>query len=254
MKKLLTLSLICTCLNGFSQDTISIYFHFNSSDISSEERAKLNAFIESDHGEISSLSAYCDTIGTNNYNQKLAQRRLDFVLKSSQLKPKTTSVNGENEASQVKIYDDVQARRVDIVYKKIVEVDENDARVILKKQFKEFIAGDENTKAVDLNLLFIAGQPLLITKSIPEMIELFELMRDHPNVDAHIHGHVCCADDYKLSYDRATMVHDYLASKGISKDRMKYTGHSNKVPKTWPEVTDADRLSNRRVAVVFTKK
>lgn len=254
MKKFLTFSLFCVSLHGFTQDTVSIYFDFNSSDISTEQLAKLNSFLSSEHGEIISLSAYCDTIGTNIYNQKLAQRRLNAVLNKTSLKPKTELVNGETDANRMKIYNDIQARRVDIVSPKTSVIDETDGRLVLKKQFKEFLAGNDQTKAVDLKLLFIAGQPILITSSIPEMIELFEIMRDNPNIDAHIHGHVCCADDYKLSFERATMVHDYLTSKGILKDRLKYTGHSNKTPKTWPEVTETDKLSNRRVAVVFTKK
>jgi len=85
-------------------------------------------------------------------------------------------------------------------------------------------------------------------------VELFELMRDHPSVDAVIHGHVCCADDFKLSFDRALMVTDYLIARGISRDRLQYKGHSNKDPKFSPEVTEGDRLANRRVTVDFKKK
>ncbi|NRA11897.1 MAG: OmpA family protein [Crocinitomicaceae bacterium] len=116
------------------------------------------------------------------------------------------------------------------------------------------MAGEDSTKSVDLTLLFIPGYPVLIKICEPEIVELFELMRDNPNVDALIHGHVCCADDFKLSFDRALMVTDYLITRGISRDRITYKGHSNKDPKFSPEVTEGDRLANRRVTIDFTKK
>lgn len=256
MKNLLTLSLFFVCLNSNAQDTVSIYFDFNSSAISIEQLTKLKDLSKSTHQSIVSMSAYCDTVGTSNYNQKLAQRRFNSVLRklSEKATPKAITLNGESEAAKMKVYDAAQSRRVDIVYSTITTVAEYEGKVILKQKFADFLASDDESTKMDLKLLFIPGYPVLIKICIPEIKELFELLNDNPNIDAHIHGHVCCADDYKLSYDRATMVNDYLTMKGISQDRLKFTGHSNKVPNASPEVTEEDRLSNRRVTLVFTKK
>lgn len=257
MKSLLTLSVLCVCLTSNAQDTLSIYFDFNSSSISSEGINKLKTFSKSKYDQVTSISAYCDTVGTSNYNQKLAKRRLNSVLYLVQTKAKSTSLNGESAAAKMENYDAAEARRVDIIYTTLPDITSpayTEGQVILKKEFNDFVASSEKTKTMDLKLLFIPGYPVLIKTSVPEIQELYELMNDNPGVDAYIHGHVCCADDYKLSYDRGVMVHDYLTTRGISKDRLKYMGHSNKDPKVNPEVTEADRLANRRVTVVFTKR
>lgn len=257
MKSLLTLSVLCACLTTNAQDTLSIYFDFNSSTISSDQISKLKTFTKTNFNSITSISANCDTVGTSNYNQKLAKRRFNAVMNLIQTKPKSTYLNGESEASKMKNYDAAEARRVDIVHNTPQVISSpiyTEGQVILKKEFNDFVASAEKTKTMDLKLLFIPGYPVLIKTSVPEIQELFELMNDNPGVDAFIHGHVCCADDYKLSYDRAVMVHDYLTTRGISKDRLKYMGHSNKDPKVNPEVTEADRLANRRVTVDFTKR
>jgi len=257
MKSLLTLSVLCVCLATNAQDTLSIYFDFNSSSISSEQITKLRTFSKSKFDKISSISSYCDTVGTSIYNQRLAQRRLSSVLNLIQTKPKSTELNGESAAANMKNYDASEARRVDIIYTSQPKIDApiyTEGQIILKKSFNAFIAGSDNRMTMDLKLLFIPGYPILIKTSEPEIQELFELLRDNPKIDAYIHGHVCCADDYKLSYDRAVMVFEYLTSRGISKGRLEYAGHSNKSPKISPEVTEDDRLANRRVTIDFIKK
>ena len=124
---------------------------------------------------------------------------------------------------------------------------------ILTANFNVFLRESDIKKTIDLSLLFIPSCPVLIENSQREIKELFALLDARPHVDAIIHGHVCCTDDYILSYDRALMVYRYLTQRGIGKERLEYIGHSNSDPKVFPEITEADRLSNRRVTVDFIK-
>ena len=260
MKALLILSIVFACLRSNAQDTLSIYFAFDSSSPNATELKKIIEFKKFNYVSLEGISAFCDTTGTSTYNQILATKRLKTVLNLLNSESTQTYLNGEKEAANSEKYNAAQSRRVDIIYKsKTAPIEKKTPSTwkgadVLERQFENFLAGDEQEISLDLSLLFIPGYPVLIKICEPEIVELFELMRDHPNIDAIIHGHVCCADDFKLSFDRALMVTDYLITRGISKDRLQYKGHSNKEPKFTPEVTEADRLANRRVNVDFIKK
>ena len=254
---LLTFTLLFGLGLQAQDNTLSLYFDLNSSKLSSVEADKLQDFIDSEHGEVISVTGYCDTVGSIVYNNRLAQQRLVAVTRKIDHANAELMIDGETEASQSNNYDANKSRRVDIIYK-TETTNKLETRtpgaIILEKKFNEFIASDEKTVTFDLSLLFIPGYPVLIKESIPEIRELFDLLDANTNVDAHIHGHVCCADDYKLSLDRAIMVRDYLTTLGIDIKRLEFTAHSNKKPRVSPEVTESDRLMNRRVTVDFTKK
>lgn len=260
MKTLLLFSIVFAGSLSNAQDTLSIYFAFDQSSPTANELKKITEFKNSYFGNIKEVSAFCDTVGTRSYNQTLANKRLNTVLNLLGSESKNTRLNGEKEAANSKDYNASQSRRVDIIYKSktapAVKKTPSSWKGadVLEREFGNFITGNEQEVSMDLSLLFIPGYPVLIKICEPEIVELFELMRDHPNIDAVIHGHVCCADDFKLSFDRALMVTDYLIARGISKDRLQYKGHSNKDPKFTPEVNEADRLANRRVTVDFIKK
>ena len=83
--------------------------------------------------------------------------------------------------------------------------------------------------------------------------DIIEFLKNNPNINAHIRGHVCCIPNSKLSKERAQRVYDYLIQNSIAASRLSYKGYSNKEPFTSPELSDADRQSNRRVDVIFTK-
>ena len=260
MKALLILSIIFACSLSNAQDTISIYFDFDSSSPTADELKKITEFKNSKYGSLEEVSAFCDTMGTVSYNQILANKRLNGVLNLLGSESKKTSLNGEKEVASSPSYNASESRRVDIIYKSATTPAVKKAPStwkgadVLERQFENFLAGDEQEISMDLSLLFIPGYPVLIKICEPEIEVLFEIMRDYPNIDAIIHGHVCCADDFKLSFDRALMVTDYLITRGISKDRLQHKGHSNKKPKFTPELNEADRLANRRVTVDFKKK
>ena len=263
MKHLLSFLLIFLSIlsNAQTNDKISLYFEFNSSTLNSAEMTKLKSFMNDDsHGEVMSVTAYCDTVGTTNYNERLAKKRLESVLNVLNLKSTTarTNINGEREASTTSNYDAKTARRVDIIYAKTTEAAPISTKTKgaekLANSFEFFLSSEDDKASFDLSLLFIPGYPVLIKDSERELEELFQLLKDNPTIDAHIHGHVCCADDYKLSYDRALMVYQYLTKKGIAKGRLEFQGHSNRDPKISPETSESDRLANRRVTVDFTKK
>ena len=238
-----------------SQDTLSIYFEFNSHALTSEANESIKHFNSSEHGSVILVVAHCDTVGTPSYNIKLANRRLKAVLGYVDSTAKISIAEGEKNSSQSKHYDAGLFRRVDIIYTSSAEpIVALSNSLNLRASFNAFIEDPEAKKVtIDLKLLFYQGESILLPESGEEVLELYRLLKHNPTIEIHLHGHVCCGGNYVLSKNRANAVFNYCLSKGISSSRMKYTGHSNSQPKVWPELTLDDRDANRRVSVEFTK-
>jgi outer membrane protein OmpA-like peptidoglycan-associated protein len=54
-----------------------------------------------------------------------------------------------------------------------------------------------------------------------------------------------------VSEARAKAIYDYLVQKGIDAKRLRYRGMGNYFPKVNPEITEEDRIANRRVEAVL---
>lgn len=78
-------------------------------------------------------------------------------------------------------------------------------------------------------------------------------------------GHICCDYDifdgedidlgtFNLSWTRANAIKDYLLKHGIEQNRIMVKGLGHLNPVVYPEITEADRIKNRRVELVLTKK
>lgn len=255
MKTLLSIFVFfsfCSVNAQNSQDTLSIYFDFNSHVLTSLATERLSVFNKSEHGFVKFVIAHCDTSGTNKYNLNLAQQRINTVLNIIDSTSQSTIAEGENVSSKSVNYDAALFRRVDVIYTSTSSVSKPPS---LKESFETFISDEELKKiTIDLTILFYPGEAILLPESTSEVLQLYRILKYNPNIDIHIHGHVCCGENYILSKNRANEVYNYCLSKGISRTRMKYTGHSNSQPKVWPEVTAEDKDANRRVSVEFAKR
>ena len=116
------------------------------------------------------------------------------------------------------------------------------------------MTSDEKTLSIDLYIHFQPGTAVPLEESYPELDRLVAFMKENGTLAAFLHGHVCCSNNMDISERRAKYVYFYLSKNGIQKTRMDRIGHSNTQPKAFPERTEADRIANRRVTVVFTKQ
>ena len=82
---------------------------------------------------------------------------------------------------------------------------------------------------------------------------LIELMEKNPTWKLHIRGHVCCGPDQKISDKRAKNVYKFLLKKNIDPSRLSYKGYSDTKPIVFPEKTDEDAHTNRRVDFMISK-
>ncbi len=236
-------------------DTVSIYFHTDSDRPIVNVTSEYRQYEPSAEGKstVIKLAAHCDTTGSMEHNDDLAQRRINAVQK--QLIQDRWNVNAihtiysERIANTAQNYTHELFRRVDIY----IKIEPFSNAELLTIQLNQFKTDTVQQKSIDLNIVFFGGTTVLMQEAIPEAKALRDFMLANPNVSVDIHGHVCCGDNYPLSLNRAKMIMEFLMAQGIEAKRMTYQGHSNKAPKVSPERTDDDRKQNRRVAVVFKK-
>lgn len=82
---------------------------------------------------------------------------------------------------------------------------------------------------------------------------LIELMEKNPTWKLHIRGHVCCGPDQKTSAKRAKNVYKYMLKRKIDPSRLSYKGYNDTKPIIFPEKTEEDAHTNRRVDFMITK-
>lgn len=102
------------------------------------------------------------------------------------------------------------------------------------------------------HLIFQLGKAVIDPKSFPELDELAALMEDSKNMIIQLEGHTDNVGDakmnMKLSEERVDAVKSYLASKGISKSRMKTKAFGGTRPLSVDGTPEA-RALNRRVEI-----
>lgn len=115
------------------------------------------------------------------------------------------------------------------------------------------------------NIFFEGGLPDIAQSSMPELENLLNFLNQNKKVTIQIEGHVCCkgintvnegpyTNDQQLSELRAKAIYDYLAAKGISKQRMKYVGYGTTKPLIYPATTEDQQAQNRRVEIRILSK
>lgn len=106
------------------------------------------------------------------------------------------------------------------------------------------------------NLMFEKGAAELLSGSIEELTKLINLMREYPQLEIEIVGHSDNVGretaNYKLSYDRARAVAQYLIEEGIDANRITHQGQGSKQPID-DNSTEKGRENNRRVEFIVKK-
>ncbi len=102
------------------------------------------------------------------------------------------------------------------------------------------------------NVFFAFNSHALLPESTVELNKLLDVLNQNPNVKIEISGHTDDVgdDDYnlKLSERRAKAVADYLISKGVNPDRLKWIGYGKTKPIA-PNTSAKERAQNRRTEV-----
>lgn len=103
-------------------------------------------------------------------------------------------------------------------------------------------------------LFFEADKSLITSNSYPILNKIYDFLSQNKNMIVEIGGHTNSLPPeeycYRLSTDRAKAVVDYLNSKGIAQDRLKYKGYGKDKPVSSNETAEG-RRKNQRVEITI---
>lgn len=255
------------------EKTFSIYFANDSAVINIKERSKLDS-ISKEYSKDSVqvlLNGYANNFGSTSHNLKLAQSRLDAVVKElSHFTIDSTRAIGELPTPSWR------ARRVDVVLKREEEIvldstlvkvneseEEGNKRRMVSSRTLDIVSYSEleiNETTVLFGIFFKGGtDKMLGSSSIITLNNVVRFLEMYPDRRILITGHICCSegrnpevDGYNnrngsstLSLDRAKAVYNYLIKKGITSKRLRYQGKAYLEPLDWEEI------KNRRVEMTI---
>ncbi len=265
---------------GFAQtDSIIVKFEKNSSYLSTQEKSKLNIYDDILKIEI---VAYCDFLGSKDYNLWLSEKRalrVKSILKSRGLNIeliKTTIGKGEikREVENNMGYPDDRKAIVYIWQKeepKIVALPAavEKTEILSEPKAKPEIPELDSIKVGESiklpRLSFIPGQHNLSPGSEKSLNVIFDFLVNNQNAVVSIEGHICCETQYDDGYDqetglynlstaRAKVIFDYLVSEGINPDRLSYKGYGRTRPLFPNESNTLEQQGNRRVEFKLVDK
>lgn len=226
-------------VNSEIVDSISIIFDFGKSKINNQSQLieQLNKIDFGKTGKVV-LKAYTDSVGSVQYNKKLASKRLfetAQLIKNSKLKSLALDSLNLNEKQNSASVNDEQKRRVDII---VYSTSSN---------FKLKIP-------IVLNIAFQGDKAELIGEDKNEdLAELLRIMKSDPSITIKLNGHVAVRPDQALSLNRALRIKKYVINAGISEKRITCEGFSNTQPLIPNANFEEEHSKNRRVEVIFYK-
>lgn len=282
---LLLFGLISLGINA--QEKFSVYFESNKHSLNATEyESFLKWMVNNKDSKILSMYGFTDEDGTNQYNDTLASRRVESILKIINGKVKIRKdfkkiSFGENfqhssdkkENRKVVIYYLLQkdlpreeeilglkAKGYVLVKKKsfpdkVTVTNPNGTKSEYKLDVEFMKSLDEASKGQKLkieNLNFILNTYAVTNESRGKLYELLLVMQNNPKLKIDIQGHVCCvkSDKQDLSTQRAKAVYKFLEMNEIEKARMSYQGFGSTQPLfALPEKTETERAANRRVEI-----
>jgi outer membrane protein OmpA-like peptidoglycan-associated protein len=278
--------LMLNALLGNAQTgTIQIYFDFNSFDLNAGSRNKIDSLLNADTVIAVRLTGHCDSIGTNEYNDRLALKRAANVKNYFSIKSpvvKITAVNSYGKRKPIVSNEDEQSRamnrRVEIEYTVVKKVDKEGSPIphsippIITeesddKKMISFKSDLQNTPIGETmrlpNLNFYGGRHVLLPTATETLEKLVAALKENPNLEIEIQGYICCVDvgdgvdmdtrTRDLSVNRAKAIYDYLILRGIDEKRLSYKGYGAQ-NKLVVERNEADMSMNRRVEVKVINK
>ncbi len=270
----------------FSQDvktdTLQIFFFDNEIKLNTENQQKINNLLSSFKENFTytfQIYSYSGIVAEPDNFEKNAQKRINNVKNyihtkgisyNSFRKTKTILSDRNNLPSHIigqqtgKIYVLII---IDFFQKKNPDFAGNAGKKKLLKDILEngldaFKEGDNISIA---NFNFQGGRHFLTKRSKPQLSVLLEIMKKYPKLEIEIQGHICCqaigepdgydidTKEYRLSYNRAKYIYDYLEKNGIQKTRLSYYGFSGSRPLV-REIDEETRAINRRVELKILAK
>jgi len=243
-----------------AQEKLEVFFDFNKYDLNEVAVNQLTVWLMThQNAEVSRIYGFCDSKGTNIYNDTLSLKRVKTV--ADFLKANNIPIQNDYEIRgfgedfrQSKVQ--AENRKVLIVYAiKKPDFRPVPASVGLQDKINSSKSGDK-IKLENINFYNMSSR--IIPESQNSLYELLCALQDNPALKIEIHGHICCqlsGDINNLSVSRARSIYNYLIAKKIDRKRLSYKGFGVTKPiHPIPEKNDREQDENRRVEIMIVGK
>lgn len=248
------------------KDSVIFYFDHNSSILKlSEKQQDQIVFLRSLNLQSIEVYAYADTLGSNEYNYWLAQRRAQRIIDLLQDVPVQPLITVSGSTSSFGEVD--KNRRVSLRYAYIVPtiaINQEPDSIQVSPTPNDSINRHEIEKEAEnsqvemphevmvLNISFAPGKDVIKARSRHKVRRLIKKVKRENYARIELHGHVCCGDNFLLSKNRAQAIQWELEKAGMDHRKIFSYGHSNREPLV-PEVDKKSQRKNRRVEVLLFK-
>lgn len=240
-------------------DTFRVAFSSGRSSLSAREQASLDSLIYNgllQPGRFFQVVGYADSVGNSLYNKRLSTQRAknvrDYLLQSGFDKIHILSCTGYGE-----IVSEEDS-------KLLVQNSNRKVEIIQKVDSGLSVIHSDDVFVLD-NIEFEGGRHVYEVSSIPALQQFLSMLRKNERMVVQLEGHICCTPpdslhsdgfdndtrDYKLSFNRAKFIADYLIGQGIQASRVRYKGFGATKPLPGISIHDA---KNRRVEVRILSK
>ncbi len=242
------------CLSTVAQEReYVIYF---DTDIFEKTNSKnnLNHFSEQNpKAVVTKIHGFCDQSASDFYNDTLSLKRAKFAenfLKNKNVNfVENAEIRGFGE--RFASAENQQWQRKVVVFFKINAEKQNPPSK-LSDDISQLKVGE---KLALPNLYFYNMSGQTVPSSEKTLTDLFETLVLNQKLKIEIQGHVCCVegkDVYDIANLRARSIYNYLISKGINSERLRYKSFSNTKPLfPIPEKNEEERNANRRVEIMI---
>jgi len=257
-----------------SQTLTSVYFKNNSYSLDQKSKTKLDSISQLKSNLTFRIFGNCDPSGNIELNKKLSENRANAVSQYLNSKIGNNIKLGSavglgiekqiNDNSTERLRE--KNRRVDVFIEKKFATGDQISRKAYPSFLTTKIAMMKVTDTFSLpDVNFIGGRHVWLSSGNLNLARLLKILKENPSLEVELQGHICCdyenfdgedADlgTFNLSWTRANAIKEYLLKQGIESTRIKASGLGHLNPVIYPEVTEADRIKNRRVELVLLKK
>ena len=235
----------------FAQKQFEVYFDFNKDFPNENSILEFNEWKTiANISEVIKLEGYCDSVDTKNYNKKLAERRIESIIRLL----KSSSVQINKEVKKVAFGKDFERSQIQDENRKVVvyynEISAEKPKSELYEKIKNAKVGENITLP---NIYFYNNSARTVPKSQPILYDLLCVLEENPKIKIEIQGHICCqidTDVNDISTARAKAIYNFLIRNKIDRNRMTYKGYGTSRPIfKIPEKNETEANENRRVEI-----
>lgn len=238
--------------------TVEVFFDFDKYFLTNDAVNILEKTLQQNPNiVVSKIYGFCDSKGSNSYNDTLSLRRVNEVFhflrnKGIKIKPDYESKGFGEDFEQSDVQD--ENRKVLVMYEEVKTEKPIDYRNALSELVKKSEVGD---KIKLQNINFKNNSSVIVPKSKPILNDLLCIMEENPTLKIEIQGHICCQTTmtYDVSTARAQAIYAFLVRNKIDRKRISYKGFGNKYPiHPIPEKSEEEADENRRVEIMIVAK